>query len=296
MIILVSGKGGQLAQSVQNILEVSSEHEFIFLDKKVLDVSDANKIEECFNIFKPNIFINTAAYTKVDDCEEHLDLAFRINSDGPSLLSKFCLKFNTLLIHISTDYVFDGESNIPYKINDDTNPMQVYGRSKLKGEELIKESGCAYLIIRTSWLFSENGRNFVKIIANKIYEGESISVVGDQRGNPTYAVDLAISLIDLVKRNSLNSLLSKKEVIHYSGPDTISWFDFANTIYDTIKSMNLINSSKIPTISSISSTQIKQKAYRPRYSGMDLSSLDSFNLRPSNWRRGVEKTIIKSNE
>ena len=227
MNILVTGCKGQLGTELQKIASV--EHQWFFTDVDTLDICDKAAVEACFATNKIDACINCAAYTAVDKAEDEPELARLINSFAPKVLADACLKHDALLIHISTDYVFGGDANEPYKVDDLINPQSVYGSTKAEGERLIRESGCNHMIVRTAWLYSSVGKNFVKTMLMLGDTKDEINVVADQKGCPTWAHDLAFALVALLDKNGKNEV---HETFHFTNEGQITWHDFDTAIME----------------------------------------------------------------
>ena len=279
--ILVTGSNGQLGHEFQKISNQIkySDFNFIFTDIETLDITDKSQIRVFINKYHINIIINAAAYTAVDQAETDVDLAYLLNESGVANLADIAREFDLLLIHISTDYVFDGTSKRPYRITDKTNPLSVYGKSKLAGENAIKHSGCRSAIIRTSWLYSAFGNNFVKTIIKLGKEKKEINVINDQTGAPTYAGDLAGVILTLIKKKSD---LEGYNVYHYANEGIISWYDFAIEILTLSKSNCKINP--------VSTESYPSKTMRPQYSVFDLSKIKKdLEIEIPNWKESLKK-------
>ena len=250
-----------------------------FLNREQLDICDADAVLNTINSLQPDILINTAAYTNVDAAESHRDLAFAINEDAVATIAWVCKKINCKLIHVSTDYVFDGEANTPYVETDKTNPQTVYGKSKLAGEKSIVESGLkTYAIVRTSWLYSVYKSNFYKTMLRLANEKKQISVVNDQFGSPTYAPHLAEALVEIA--NQLSE--SNSGVYHFSDDGNITWYAFAKMIFET----HAISVKLIP----ITTKDFPTAAQRPKYSTLNnFKLLKTFNIKSHHWTTGILK-------
>ncbi len=271
MKILVTGSQGQLGHALQ---ERSLNHKdwiWKFTKRSELDITVPEKVQQFVYEFQPDWIINAAAYTNVDGSETNQELAFRVNAEGPHNLAMAAIEANAKLVHISTDYVFDGTKNEPYTETDQPNPLQVYGKSKLEGETLIQETGVPGIIIRTSWLYGTHGKNFVKTIIRLAEEKDEIQVVDDQIGSPTYVGDLAEAILELLSKHTFHHL----ELLHYSNEGGISWYEFAEKI-------NLLCSLGC-TIKLISSETLKQKAIRPSFTKLDVSQIKKFQLIIQQW-------------
>jgi dTDP-4-dehydrorhamnose reductase len=253
MRILVTGKNGQLGKSIQKIaVNTKQANDFIFVGREELDLSGENNITSYFNTNdKFDIIINCAAYTAVDKAEEEQDLANQVNHLAVRQLAQIAKNQQAKLIHISTDYVFDGESDKPYIEIDETNPINVYGKTKLAGEKALQKAMPANaVIIRTSWLYSEFGNNFVKTMLRLGQERDELNIVSDQVGSPTYATDLARALLEIISKKNYQSKEQSTEIYHYSNKGEISWYDFAKEIFKIARvncKVNLITTRQYPT-------------------------------------------------
>jgi dTDP-4-dehydrorhamnose reductase len=287
MNILVTGSNGQIGKSLKEV-SLNFNYDCIFLPKKSLDITSSRSIKKAFLKYKPDIIINAAAYTDVDGAELNQNSAFYINETGPKLLAVHCSEADIPIIHFSTDYVFDGLSSVPYKPNDFTSPQTVYGASKLAGERAIKLYANSYIIIRTSWVFSRHGKNFLKTMLKLAESQNKISVVNDQFGNPTFSDDIAHTTFMLVTEALAKRSLQK--IFHYGGDTICSWFDFANEIFSQANLLYLTYSP--PIISPCLSSDFSTSATRPLFSGLDSSDICSFlNIRPSDWKNGITSIL-----
>lgn len=271
MVVLVTGSGGQLGQSLQFIAEEYSDIQFHFLSASDLDITNKEVIESVFNTIQPDFCINAAAYTAVDKAETEEDNAYLINVVGAKNLAKICKEYNASLIHISTDFVFDGYKNTPYTEKDLTNPQGIYGKTKREGEEEIIKIVKEYFIIRTSWLYSQFGNNFMKTMLRLAQDRDVLSIVNDQIGTPTHAVDLAKVIVKIIQSKSKNY-----GIYHFSNEGNASWYDFAKKIFE-INNVS-IDLKPIPT------TEFPTPAKRPKYSVLDKSKIKSeFNITINSW-------------
>jgi dTDP-4-dehydrorhamnose reductase len=237
---------------------------------------------------KPAIVVNCAAYTDVDKAEEDVKNARKVNALAPQVLAAACAMQNAFLIHVSTDYVFDGTSTVPYTEEDEPNPQSVYGSSKLEGEEKIRTVFDDYVIIRTSWLYSEYGSNFLRKILALGADREQIEVVDDQIGSPTYARDLANCIIDIIIKSILNPQAYLPGIYHYANQGTCSWAGFTKEIFEQAG----VDCEVIP----VSSDKFPTKAKRPAYSVLDTSKVrQSFGIGIPNWRDSLKECIGKLN-
>ena len=237
MRILVTGKNGQLGKSIHKIVTNTKQtDDFVFVGREELDLSNENNIARYFenNVF--DIIINCAAYTAVDKAEEEQDLANQINHLAVKQLARTARMQQARLIHISTDYVFDGESDKPYTETDETNPINVYGKTKLAGEQALQQAmPTNAIIVRTSWVYSEYGNNFVKTMLRLGKKRDEINVVSDQMGSPTYATDLANVILEIIKNKEFRGKDQTAQIYHYSNEGEISWYEFAKVIFQIAK-------------------------------------------------------------
>ena len=286
MRILVIGKDGQLAKCLKDVSKKFS-FEIYFNSKAQLDITDASLLEESILKCRPEVIINCSAYTAVDKAEQYKQDAFAVNSVGVKELAKVCNANSIYLVHISTDYVFDGTGEEYYKESKSPNPSTIYGQSKLSGEEEIIQSNCKYLIIRTAWLFSEHGKNFFSTMIMLAKERNSLKIISDQFGCPTYGPDLAFAIFSAVP------YIMKGEKIglyHFGGFKSCSWDIFAEEIFKEAYRKRVIK--KIPAIERVDSKEFVTLAKRPKNSRLDSSLFYStFNVEPSNWKRGIKKSL-----
>jgi dTDP-4-dehydrorhamnose reductase len=287
MKIVFLGSDGQLGKSLKKYFN-ESEKDYFFFNKKQLDITDHSAVKEKITSIKPNFVINACAYTSVDSAEENFDKANDINNISVGNLANECLKNKCLLVHISTDYVFDGLSKYPYKEDDKKNPTGVYGRTKLEGENKIISSGCKFCIIRTSWVFSENGKNFLKTILNIASRNDSISIVSDQIGAPTFSDDISNAIKILLTHMPQDNYIN--EIYHYSGAPFCSWYEFAKNIINIAIEDDFLK--RKPEINKILSKDFPTLAKRPINSRLSSEKiLESFDIKPSDWKSGIRKVI-----
>jgi len=279
MNILVTGSNGQLGSEIRALSNRSLLNSFFFTDINELDITQKNGIEIFVKENKIDIVINCAAYTQVDKAEDDRDSAFLVNATAPRNIAELCFTYQIPLIHISTDYVFDGCSTIPYKESDTTSPLGVYGESKLEGETFIKRSGCNNIVIRTSWLYSIYGENFVKKIGKLVQEKKELKVVFDQVGTPTYARDLAKVILTIIEKNKTNI---KNQIYHFSNEGVCSWYDFAISINRMLGSHCRI----APCLSDEFPSIVK----RPHYSVLDKTKIKSdFGIEIPYWEDSLKE-------
>ncbi len=280
MKILVTGANGQLGSEFQ-ALAGESVHDFRFCDVDEMDLSKESSILSFLSGKKFDVIINCGAYTNVDGAEDNESLAAAINADAPGILAKYCANTNTRLIHISTDYVFDGQGNVPLSEEMSPNPISAYGRSKLEGEKKVFEILDNAYIIRTSWVYSSYGNNFLKTMLHLGKERKSLNVVYDQIGTPTYAADLALSVINIIDQWKHND---QPGLYHFSNNGVTSWYDFAKAIFDLSDlgcEVNPIRSSAFPT-----------KAVRPAFSLLAKEKISqTFDLTIPYWKYSLAKCI-----
>lgn len=280
--ILVTGANGQLGKELQVAAAAYPQFNFLFAGKDVLPVNNKESIDNYFSVHKIDFCINCAAYTAVDKAEIETNMAFAINADAVGHLAAACNAAEAGFIHISTDYVFDGTGTNPYKETDITNPLNIYGKSKLQGEELALANHPAAIIIRTSWVFSSFANNFVKTMLRLMKERDTINVVNDQLGSPTYAADLAHAVLQIIEQHPETSI--PQHIFNYSNEGIISWYDFAVAIKEITKSKCIVN--PIPTL------QYPTPAKRPHYTALDTSSIkNTFQLQIPNWKISLQKCL-----
>lgn len=273
--IMVSGANGQLGKELQRLAAEATGFHFIFLSRDELPVEDANRLSEQFRKYQPDYYINCAAYTAVDKAESEPELAFQVNAEAVGTMATRCHEYNTRFIHISTDYVFNGEASQPYTEEAPVNPQSVYGASKLKGEELALEHNPSAVIIRTSWVYSEFGKNFLKTMLRLFKEKDEIGVVNDQWGSPTYAGDLAMAIVDIIKSGKW-----EPGIYHYCNEGIISWYEFASWIKES--------TGAACTINPITTVQYPTPAKRPAYSALDTNKIRKrYGLQTKDWKQSV---------
>jgi dTDP-4-dehydrorhamnose reductase len=281
--ILITGANGQLGLKIKDVVMYENYKNFILTDINDLDITDNTAVKNFIRNNDIGLIINCAAYTAVDFAEEESDKVFLLNSYAPENLAKLSKKYNLKLIHISTDYVFDGNSYLPYSEDNIVNPISVYGKSKLDGENRVLKQDAESIIVRTSWLYSEYGKNFAKTILKLADEKETINVVYDQIGTPTYAGDLAQVLINISNKYFYNSEWFSG-IYHYSNLGVCSWFDFAV--------MLLKLTGKKTKIQPVLSNEFITKAKRPHYSVLDKSKItNTYNVDITYWLDACEKML-----
>lgn len=278
--ILVTGGNGQLAHCIRDVKHEINNVNLIFVNSQELDITNKNKVDSYFKEQKIDWCVNCAAYTNVDKAEEDITLANNVNSSGVQILAQACNKFDVKLIHISTDFVFDGNSNIAYTEEISTSPISVYGSSKLKGEQHIRELMPKHYIIRTSWLYSEHGNNFMKTMLRLSEQRDELGIVSDQVGTPTYARDLAQVILKIIKINN-----DAFGTYHYSNEGIASWFDFATAIFK-------VSGKKIKT-NPISTEAYPTPARRPKFSLLNKEKIKKeFSIDILDWKESLKKAIM----
>ena len=293
MKILITGKDGQLGQSISQVLKKNKKYhnklnsfQYTFVGKKDLNFEKKLNVQNYFNNnCRFDVIINCAAYTNVRKAETNLFIANQVNHIAVAELAKIAKKQKTKLIHISTDYVFDGKSKRSYLETDKTNPLNIYGKSKLNGEiaiqKIMKNNA---IIIRTSWLYSEFGSNFVKTMLKLSKESDIVNVIGNQIGSPTRAKDLSEAILKIINDDNYQSKTYKTEIFQFSNKGTISWFDFAKEIFNLSKS-----NSKIVKIKD---NQFPTLAKRPKFSVMNKNKIKKqFNIKIRNWKIALSEFI-----
>lgn len=278
--ILVVGANGQLGNCIQKLApKYKGKYIFRFTDSETLDVTDEDNVYEVFDTFKPDYCINASAYTAVDLAEKEEKKAFAINAYGVENLATACQKHHSFFIHVSTDYVFNGETNISYDEDNFTQPMGVYGKSKLAGEELALENCKKTIILRTSWLYSEFNKNFVKTMLNLFAQKDELNIVGDQYGQPTNANDLAEAIMTII-----DAPVKKVGIYHFSNYSETTWFHFAEKIAEFSKSeiqLKKITTEEYPT-----------PAKRPKRSTMALDKIEKdYGITPKFWENSLKKCV-----
>lgn len=277
--ILVTGGQGQLGQCFQKLQNEYPQFRFIFADSGTLNITDLSGIQEFFAENKPAFCINAAAYTAVDLAEKEKDKAFAINADGVSNLATVCKEYKTKLIHISTDYVFDGETMLPYDEEDFTNPESIYGASKRAGEILALEENPDTVILRTSWLYSEFNKNFMKTMLNFFSQKDEMNIVNDQFGQPTNANTLAEAVMKIIISDHFIP-----GVFHFSNYPETTWFHFAQKIAD-------LSGSKIK-LNPITTAEFPTPAKRPMRSTMCLDKIEkNYGVEIEHWENSLEECI-----
>ncbi|MBS1535349.1 MAG: dTDP-4-dehydrorhamnose reductase [Bacteroidetes bacterium] len=277
MVIAVTGASGQLGQALKMLSEHHPEHQFHFYNSAEVNITQKAVIEKTWSEIQPDFCINAAAYTAVDKAESESELAYAINANGVKKLAEVCENHQTVLIHISTDFVFAGQSDKPYLETDLTQPQGVYGASKLAGEQAVEAICKKHFIVRTSWLYSQFGHNFLKTMLRLAAEKPEVRVVNDQIGSPTHAVDLAKALLTMISKPSSNY-----GIYHFSNQDRTSWFGFAQKIFEVYH----LTTPLYP----IATSDYPTPAKRPAFSVMDTTKIQKeFQIEIPTWQAALEK-------
>lgn len=296
MNILVTGANGQLGNEMRNLASRSGNN-FVFSDitepegfkTLILDITDNEKVIDTVKSLNIGCIVNCAAYTNVDKAEDQEDIAYKLNAVAAGNLAQAAALTGALLIHISTDYVFGGDACVPYRETDKTSPTGAYGRTKLAGEKAVRDSGCEYIILRTAWLYSPYGNNFVKTMLRLTAERDSLNVVFDQVGTPTCAADLAYAIFDIIENGKAKGC---NGIYHFSNEGVCSWYDFAKTIAQ-------MGGNRTCRILPCHSDEFPSKVKRPSYSVLDKTRYKTvFDMEVPYWKDSLKKCIdtIKSRD
>lgn len=284
--IIATGADGQLGRHLRLSCAGSSDR-WIFAGRGDLDITDPRSIARLMEGTGASVVVNCAAYTDVEGAESHRDEAMLVNATAPGYLAEACRERGATLIHISTDYVFDGASSLPYSEEHPASPLNVYGASKAAGERAVAESGCRHIILRTSWLYSRFGRNFVKTVLDRTARGDRMDVVFDQTGSPTYAGDLADAVFDITERGLYEG---NEGIYHYSDEGVCSWFDLARQTAE-------LAGRSVRTIEACRSDRFQCKARRPAFSVLDKSKFkERFKIEIPYWRDSLKRCIEEIKE
>ncbi len=279
MKVLITGANGQLGSEMQIALRTQPYIETLFTDVAELDICNAEAVEKLISDFRPNFIVNCAAYTAVDNAEDNESLAINLNQKAIENIGISATQNHAKVIHISTDYVFDGMTHQPYIETDNTNPQSIYGKTKLAGENALRSVCAEHIIIRTAWLYSKFGNNFVKTMLRLGNERNTLNVVFDQIGTPTYAKDLANTIISII-----NNERTTYGTFHFSNEGVCSWYDFTKTIFD-IKGINC-------HVNPIESNSYPTKAKRPFYSVLNKKKIKTtYNISIPHWTESLKKCL-----
>jgi dTDP-4-dehydrorhamnose reductase len=287
--ILLTGADGQVGRCMQELC-TSLAHDLIALEHSSLDVTDADEVDRTIDDIRPDIIINAAAYTAVDKAESEPDIAQAVNVAGPANLANSAEVFGGLLIHISTDYVFDGRANKPYSEEDEAAPLGVYGRTKRDGEIAVAARCTRHIILRTGWIFSEHGNNFLKTMLRLGKDRSELSVVADQVGCPTYGGDVAkacVAIAEGVGRGHCNY-----GTYHFVGNVPVTWYVFAKAIFENAKRSGILEIQ--PTVKAITTEDYPTAAYRPAYSVLCTKKIrEDYGVPACNWRSALQEVMAK---
>ncbi|WP_070968310.1 dTDP-4-dehydrorhamnose reductase [Vibrio sonorensis] len=283
MRVLITGSYGQVGSSLARLLAEKADVKAV--DRDNLDITDQKAVNRLVVDFRPNIIINAAAHTAVDKAETDVDLSYAINRDGPKFLAEAANDVGAAILHISTDYVFDGSKDGLYSETENTSPQGVYGKSKLAGEQAVIDACDRHIILRTAWVFGEQGNNFVKTMLRLGGERSELSIVGDQFGGPTYAGDIADILIMFANRIYENPAF-EYGVYHFSGVPHVSWFEFATAIFEKAVKQGVLESA--PKLRSIKTSEYPTPAKRPKNSKLNTKkTCEVLQVEPSNWNNAL---------
>ncbi|MGI2104698.1 dTDP-4-dehydrorhamnose reductase [Shewanella frigidimarina] len=284
MRILITGKNGQVGSCLVEQLEAQTELTFLALGREELDITDPIQVNKVVSEFNPNIIINAAAYTAVDKAEQECELANAINKEGPQNLAHAANKVNAVIIHVSTDYVFDGDSTESYNESDVTSPQGEYGRSKLAGEHAVSQACPKHIILRTAWVFGEHGNNFVKTMLHLAKTRDSLGVVADQFGGPTYAGDIANAILTISKQIARDN--HAYGVYHFSGFPHVSWHTFAERIFEIALEQNVL--VQPIQVNPITTLDYPTPAKRPANSRLNCDKIhNAFGIKQSDWQAAL---------
>lgn len=277
--LLVTGSSGQLGQCLKQLLLSATDISCYFAAREDLDITNSDELQRFFSDHNFDYCINTAAYTNVEKAESEQKEAFLINAEGAYSLAKACKKHNVVLLHISTDYVFDGMAKTPYQEQDPTNPLNVYGASKLKGEQHIGDTWNKHFIIRTSWLYSQYGQNFLNSMLQFAKQKKALTITTQQKGTPTNANDLAQMLVTIIKTGN-----ARYGVYHFSNQGEATWYDFAKAIFKATGEIDTVNLAKTEHYATF--------AKRPSYSVLNCNKLkDTLGITYRNWEDSLKQII-----
>ncbi|WP_305842129.1 dTDP-4-dehydrorhamnose reductase [Photobacterium leiognathi] len=291
MKVLITGSNGQVGSCLVKQLQLCPNTEILAVDRNELDITSQSDVIKRVSAFKPNMIINAAAHTAVDKAESEIDLSYAINRDGPLYLAQAAENIGAALLHISTDYVFDGDKEGIYSETNAVNPKSVYGATKLAGEKAVIEACSRTIILRTAWVFGEEGNNFVKTMLRLGQQRDELGIVADQFGGPTYAGDIAAALIVIAKAINIQGESfdsAKYGIYHFSGLPHTSWCGFAQTIFDKAVEQGVLK--KAPLVKGIKTSDYPTPAKRPANSKLDTQKITvNFGIQASDWQRALNK-------
>ena len=281
---LITGVNGQVGYCLTQQLQ--GEHEILAVGRNELDITDQSAVKKAIENFCPNVIINAAAHTAVDRAETEIELSKAINVKGPQYLAEAAKSVGAAILHISTDYVFDGQRAGKYKESDATDPQGVYGRTKLEGEQAVAAANDKFIVLRTAWVFGEHGNNFVKTMLRLAKTRDTLGVVADQVGGPTYAGDIAKALIQIAEKIIAGEKV-EYGVYHLTGEPYVSWYEFAKAIFAEAVSQNVLEKS--PLVNAITTADYPTPAKRPANSCLDLTKIQQvFGIQPSDWQKALK--------
>ena len=282
--ILITGANGQVGYCLTQ--QLHGKHTILAVDRDELDITDRDAVFATVASFKPDVIINAAAHTAVDKAETEVELSEAINVKGPQYLAEAAKSIDSAILHISTDYVFDGQRAGKYKESDSTDPQGVYGKTKLAGEQAVTQANDKFIVLRTAWVFGEHGNNFVKTMLRLAKTRDTLGVVADQMGGPTYAGDIASTLIAIAEKIIAGEKV-EYGIYHFTGEPYVSWCDFAKAIFDEAVSQNVLE--KAPLVNDITTADYPTPAKRPANSCLDLTKIQQvFGIKPSDWQKALK--------
>jgi dTDP-4-dehydrorhamnose reductase len=286
MKILLTGAYGQVGNEIVDLAVKSSLELYPFTHQQ-LNITEFEQLKQTISTIKPHYIINAAAYTAVDRAESERERAFAVNALGVKHLAKIAQEYDIPLLHISTDYIFDGHKKLAYCEDDAANPLSVYGLSKLSGENLLRETWFKHIILRVSWVFGAYSSNFVKTIVRLAKEHSELSIIADQRGAPTYSGDIAQTLLKIIK--CLHMGQTDWGTYHYTGTPTLSWYEFAKKIVDEAKQHQQLVLREIIPISTLEYPSLARRPYNSELACDKFAQV--FNIKPNNWSEGLKKVV-----
>lgn len=286
MRVLITGSQGQVGHCLVSLLNARADVELYAYDVEQLDITHQQNVLQTVSSLSPAVIINAAAHTAVDKAEQEIELSYAINRDGPAYLAEAAEKVGALLLHISTDYVFNGQNSEPYTELDSVDPQSVYGQSKLAGEQAVASLCSKYAILRTAWVFGECGNNFVKTMLKLARQRNELGIIGDQYGGPTYAGDIANVLVTMMEHFTLSeSQLSG--IYHFSGTPHVSWYQFASAIFTEAEKQHVLD--KLPMVNEITTEQYPTPAPRPANSRLNCQKIkEVFGIELSDWLQALK--------
>ncbi|MBN2166256.1 MAG: dTDP-4-dehydrorhamnose reductase [Marinilabiliaceae bacterium] len=285
--ILIIGSDGQLGHEIEKLSKNIAQFNFYFTTINDLDITNNNQVKTELQKRDYSIVVNCAAYTDVNKAESDTNIAYKVNAEALKIIGETTKKLNTRVIHVSTDYVFDGKSYLPYVETDNVNPQSAYGKTKLEGEKLLFKTNPNSIVIRTSWLYSSFGNNFLKTMLKLGNEKDTLNIVFDQIGTPTFAGDLAVCILQIIKKSIESTDKFIPGIYHYSNEGVCSWYDFTQTIFNI---SNITNCKVYP----IESKDYPTPAPRPHYSVLNKAKIKStFNIEIPHWEKSLKKCLLE---